>query len=209
MTMKNALQEQLLKAGLITQEQLEQSNRPQPRPKAQPETRPRPQGAKQRSPEQRPHGKPGEAASQRRPSVPQKSEVDLKAAYAAKVKAEQEAAQREAELAATRKANKQKLTALIEQNTLNTPEAEFPYQFQVGTTIKKVYVTEAQRQALIAGELAITFLDGRRCLIPATIVDEIRALDPKKIVIIPKSDSDTTAEDDPYAQFKVPDDLMW
>ncbi|MGF1643691.1 MAG: DUF2058 family protein [Thiotrichales bacterium] len=204
--MKNALQEQLLKAGLITQEQLEQASKPRPKdlPKA---GKPKPQTkAKGKLPPK--VAKPAPPPAPRPATRPTPAE-DLKAAYAAKAKAEQEEAQRKAELAARRKANKPKLAALIQAHTLNAPDADVPFQFQVGTNIKRIYVTAAQRQQLLAGDLVITFLDGKRCLIPSAITAQILELDPKKILITQKTAIDTLSADDPYAEYEVPDDLMW
>ncbi|MGF1547829.1 MAG: DUF2058 family protein [Thiotrichales bacterium] len=208
MTMKNALQEQLLKAGLITQEQLEQAAA-KPRPKDS--SRPAQQRSQAKSPPNpRKQAKPAPRPAAPRPVVaPPRPADDLKAAYAAKAKAEQEEAQRKAELAALRKANKPKLATLIQAHTLNAADADVPFQFQVGTNIKRIYVTEVQRTQLLAGDLVITFLEGKRCIIPSAICAQILELDPKKILITQKSDIEAARGDDPYAEYEVPDDLVW
>lgn len=187
--MRNALQEQLLKAGLATEEQLEkaQQARQRPRPKARkkPKSRPRP-----------------------KPAARQGTAPDLKAAWDARQKAEQEEAAEKARLKARRKANRKKIRKLIANNTLNIEEAEIGYQFIIGSNIKKVYVTGAQRQQLLAGELAITFLDGKRCVITRTVADEVLQLDPGKVMVI-QAREENKAEDEEYAGFEVPDDLTW
>lgn len=67
-------------------------------------------------------------------------------------------------------------------------DAEIRYNFVVGTNIKYLYVTEQQQEALGKGELAITFLGGRRCLIPHDIVDDLRKIDPNKLIITPATE---------------------
>ena len=97
---------------------------------------------------------------------------------------------------------------MIKSNTLNDENAELDYQFTAGKTIKKIYVTAEQKQGLTEGRLGITFLKGRRCLIPADIAVEIQQLDPEKIVVL-NTAGDKDKTDDPYADYEVPDDLLW
>jgi len=173
LTFKNALQEQLLKAGLANEKQLHKAHK------------------KNKS---RRTGKP-------------KQRDDLAAAYAARNKAERKEQQEKARLAALKKANQNKIIQLIKNNTLNDDKAGLGYQFTAGTNIKKIYVTETQRKALIEGKLAITFLKGRRCLIAKEIAEQIQLLDPKKMLIL--NTAEEKDQDDPYADKEVPDDLSW
>ncbi len=180
--MKNALQEQLLKAGLATEKQINKAN-----------------AAKKKSKKQAPR-KPKNQRNQ--------AKSDLAAAYAARKKAEAAEHAEKQRLAALKKANKATIDALIRDNTLNKDKAEIPYQFLVGTTIKKVYVTEAQKTQLLNGELGIVFRKGQRCIIPKAIVDKILELDPQKVVFINKPEDKPDTPDE-YAEFEVPDDLDW
>ncbi|MGV6859938.1 MAG: DUF2058 domain-containing protein [bacterium] len=180
--MKNALQEQLLKAGLATEKQINKAN-----------------AAKKKGKKQAP----------RKPKNQRKQEQsDLAAAYSARKKAEAAEHAEKQRLAALKKANKATIDALIRDNTLNKDKAELPYQFLVGTTIKKVYVTEEQKAKLLNGEIGIVFRKGQRCIIPKTIVDKILQLDPQKVVFI-NEPLETSAEEGDYAGFDVPDDLDW
>ena len=49
-------------------------------------------------------------------------------------------------------------------------------------------MTEKQQEDLAEGSLAITFLGGKRSLIPIDTAKEIAALNPNKIVIIASED---------------------
>lgn len=137
-----------------------------------------------------------------------KQRNNLAAAYHAREHAERKERQEKARLAALKKANQKKIQQLIKSNSQNDDNADIGYQFTVGTTIKKIYVTEEQRQALTDGSLAITFLKGRRCVIPTNIATEIQQLDPEKIVIMNKPDK-KESEKDIYADYEIPDDLTW
>lgn len=174
MTIKNALQEQLLKAGLANEKQLHSAHK------------------KNKS---RKTGKP-------------KQRQDLAAAYRARSQAERKEQQEQARLAALKKANQKKVQQLIKTNTLNIEDAEIGYQFTAGTTVKKIYVSEEQKEGLAEGRLGITFLKGRRCLIPAEVAVQIMDLDPEKIVVLNTAVEQKTTDSE-YDQYEVPDDLTW
>ena len=82
--------------------------------------------------------------------------------------------------------------------------------------VRRVYVTDEQRRKLAAGELALVGFRRRHHVVPAGVADEIQALRP--IVFVhraagaggdaPAGDA-VSAEDDPYRDFPVPDDLHW
>jgi len=184
---KNALQDQLLKAGLATEDQLKKATRKTRRP---------PKNITQ---------KPKKPA----PKKANKGSDDLKRAYEARKKMELNEKLNREKLAAQRKANRKKIRALITDNTLNKPDSEISYRFVVGKNIKNVYVTAEQQEQLLSAELAITFSDGKRCIIPRKIADEIIQLDPKKAVVIHSPHREVSDRDDEYASFEVPDDLQW
>ncbi|MGV6816258.1 MAG: DUF2058 family protein [Thiotrichales bacterium] len=178
--MKNILQEQLMKAGLVTEEQVKAANR-------KPEKRSK---------------KPAKQAPRKTVKAQQKKKDNLAAAYAARARQEKQEEAEKQNLARERKQNRARLRELVLKNKLNDPTAEVAYQFVVGSNVKKVYVTEKQREELISGQLAITFVDGKRCIIPGQIADEVRRLDPEKILIQNQPDASTDEQD-------IPDDLIW
>lgn len=192
--MANSLRDQLLKAGLVTEAQLEKAQQPPPKPKA---AAARPQ---QPRPEQRPAARSPTPQRQpeRKVARPQSESSDLAQFYAARAAAERaerlEAEQRQRELAARRKQTREQVAQLVNAHLQNVDDAEIRYNFVVGNNIKYLYVTEQQQHDLADGKLAITFQAGKRCLIPVAIAEQIRALDPEKIVII------NTPEDTPTAQ---------
>ena len=129
-------------------------------------------------------------------------------------------AQRDRELNAERDAVAKKkafaaqVRQLIEMN--RQPRAErgtaddIPYNFTDGSKIKKLYVSAAIQQQLSLGRLAIARLDDKYELVPAGIAEKISSRDASYIVAQASRSQDAAeAEDDPYAEYKIPDDLMW
>ena len=56
---------------------------------------------------------------------------------------------------------------------------------------------------------AVTNSEGEYAIIPASVADKIAQRDASSIVLHSALSAEEQDEDDPYADFKVPDDLMW
>ncbi len=143
----------------------------------------------------------------------QKIEVVDEAAVAARQAAVEKAA-RDRELnrrqkeELERKAIHAQVRQLIELNRLPRDDGEVGYNFQDGTAIRKIFVSEEVRDKLGRGLLAIARFDDGYEVIPSVVAEKIMQRDEACIV----SNASTRAEngeDDPYADYKVPDDLMW
>ena len=200
--MSNSLRDQLLKAGLVTQQQVDEARQPKPKPQPRQDAR---QTTSKSKPEQKQAPRDGQAAPQPQhaPRVPrpprpqnapkQQSKDDLEQFYKAREQAERveraEEERRQREIAARRKQMREQINTLIKDNLQNVDDAEIRYNFVVGDNIKYLYVTETQQQALADGTLAITFMEGKRCLIPLTIAQHIQERDPAKIMIINQPDA--------------------
>ncbi|MDA1074277.1 MAG: DUF2058 family protein [Proteobacteria bacterium] len=98
-----------------------------------------------------------------------------------------------------------------DQRDLKAKDAEHPYQFVHGKKVKRIYVTEAHRNALIKGSLAIINCDGTYHFLEREPMEQVRKRDPKWIVSWADPDAKAAEPDpeDPYAKFQVPDDLDW
>ena len=143
----------------------------------------------------------------------QKIEVVDEAALAARQAAAEKVA-RDRELnrrqkeAAGRRAIQAQVRQLIELNRVPQDDGELGYHFQDGKAIRKIFVTEALHDKLARGLLAIARLDDGYEVIPSAVAEKIMLRDASCIV----SNATTrleSGEDDPYADYKVPDDLMW
>jgi uncharacterized protein YaiL (DUF2058 family) len=143
----------------------------------------------------------------------QKIEVVDEAAVAARQAAAEKAA-RDRELNRRQKEEAEhravlaQVRQLVELNRVPRDDGEIGYNFQDGTAVRKIYVTATVHDKLARGLLAIARLDDRYEVIPAVVAEKIILRDASCIV-----SNETTrleaGEDDPYADYKVPDDLMW
>ncbi|MBB5210655.1 DUF2058 domain-containing protein [Microbulbifer hydrolyticus] len=131
-------------------------------------------------------------------------------ARAAKIARDRELnAQREA--AAQQKAIAAQIKQLIERN--KQPKGangrdDIAYHFTFEKKVKKIYVSNAVQEHLTAGRLLIVGEGEHFELVPRVIADKIAERNPAMVVQPPES-SAQVEEDDPYAGYEIPDDLMW
>lgn len=109
---------------------------------------------------------------------------------------------------AARKALAAQINQMIESNRIENRDGEIVYNFSDGKMIRRLHVNAAIHKQLCNGEFAIAKLAGRYELVASDIGTKIAERDPKRVILITNSEA-TAAEDDPYADYKVPDDLMW
>ena len=114
--------------------------------------------------------------------------------------------QRKAE--AEQKAIRAQVRQLVELNRQPREDGDISYSFTDGALIKHILVTGAQLKQLSNGRLCIIRLDEQYELIPTLVADKIRQRD-ESVQILGNQSTETPDEDDPYADFQVPDDLMW
>ena len=99
---------------------------------------------------------------------------------------------------------------MVEKNRLEKSGTGVAYRFSDTGTINRVFVSEEAAGQLSSGQLAIVRLGAQYEVVPRDIGDKISALDAKILVVINSSSGkDEKDPDDPYAEFEVPDDLMW
>lgn len=168
----SSIRDQLLKAGLVTEEQVKQA---ESKPKAN--TKKKPLKSKQANTK----------ARNNKPQAKKRELTDLERFYQERdvtdkaEKAEQEKQRKEA--ARIRKEKRAKIGALIKSNLVNDEAAEHRYNFVVGSSVKYLFVTEAQQEELARGELAIVFLGEKRCLIPTEVGKQIKDIEPSRLVV--------------------------
>ena len=184
MAKANPLQEQLLKAGLVKKSKVAEVAREQHKAK---------------------HAKAA--------SGPSEIQREAERARAEKVErdraleAERKAQARAAELRA------QARQIINDRKVPRTGESE--YRFVVDGAIRTLLVNDDLRRKLSSGALVIARIDDRFELLPRPAADKVRERDAGMIVLdhgqaAGSEPEVSTSEDDAYyAQFKVPDDLMW
>ncbi|NMP30911.1 DUF2058 domain-containing protein [Thalassotalea sp. M1531] len=181
-----SLQDQLLKAGLTTKQKARQANT-----------------------DKRKKNKQKRSGAQVESSIQEQVKQDI-----AKQKAEKLAkdaalnAERQLELAA--KELHQRILQILTHHQVKGIEGETEYNYTFGSKIKKLFVNEQTQKALVNGRLSICGLDDVTYVVTAETAEKVATLD-ENVVLLQndKSATDEVDEDDPYAAYQIPDDLMW
>ena len=121
-------------------------------------------------------------------------------------KAREANAQRDA--AANQKAIVAQIAQLLNNNRQPKGNGDIAYNFTHGSKIERIYVSAAVRDHLTAGRLVIVVLNGVVELVPRVIADKTAERDANLVVRV-KKQATQVEEDDPYAAYQIPDDLMW
>lgn len=181
--MGDSLQEQLLKAGLVSKDQVNKANK-----------------AKQQQQRQQPKAK---KKAKKPPLSPEQLQArEEKAARDRELNERRDEARRQREVAA-------QVKQLVDANRHppSDPENDVPFYFENKGKIKTIHVGVKTRDMIVGGRLVIVNANGRFELVPPDVAEKIRARNPSLVIDLPKEEK--PAQDDPYAAFEVPDDLMW
>ena len=141
-------------------------------------------------------------------------QVTDETAIAAK-QAREEKAQKDRELNAQRKAEAEKkaivaqIKQLIQSNRVDRKDCEVAYNFTDGMAVKKINVNDEIQRLLGIGRLAIVKVDDRYDVVPFPVAEKIASRDDSFVVVLNEKTAEAVDEDDPYAEFQIPDDLMW
>lgn len=130
-------------------------------------------------------------------------------------KAEQINKDRQLNLEKNRQAEKQALAAqikqLIQMNAV-ARDGDRKFSFADANVIKHIYVSQTQIDQLSRGTLAIVRqLEGEKpnyVLVPKGVAEKIEQRD-AQVVVSKAQQKPGGEEDDPYADFQIPDDLTW
>lgn len=106
------------------------------------------------------------------------------------------------------KARAAQIKQLIETSRLPKLTTEDYYNFVDEKKVKRLSVNAMMRDKLSRGSLAIVRHGGGYEVIPRDAALKIQERDPRRVVLL-NTQVDEPDADDPYAAYKVPDDLMW
>lgn len=180
--MGNPFQDQLLKAGLVTKQQVKKA--------------------------QKDSSKKKKAQRSKKEQVVDENKV--KAQQAKKEKAEHDRAlNKRKEEQAKQKAISAEIDQLITANCIKrNDECEIVYNFEHRKKVNRIYINDEMKKKIIAGTLGIARIEGRYELIPKDIAEKIQQRNEKRVVLF-ENEEQVSDENDPYAEFQVPDDLVW
>ncbi len=181
-----SLQEQLLKAGLTTKQKAQQANTD-----------------KRRKNKQKRSGVKVETSLQEQVKqevqLSQKEKQAKDAALNAKKKQELE-----------QKEQKLRILQILQHHHLKNIQGETEYNYTFDNKIKKLHLDPQTHKALVNGRLAICGLDEITYVVTSETAVKIAELNAD--VVLLKNDKTAEVqidEDDPYADYQIPDDLMW
>lgn len=177
---KNALQAQLLKAGLVDNKKAKKLS-------------------KQAVHEQR---------------TGQSNEVELKAKIeqdAQKKLAKDQALNLEQKRVLDEKTLHASVVQMINHHKIRDTDGELSYQFIDATKIKKIYINQQVYNALVSGSLVIAKNGEAYVILPKALAERINEKLEGYIIVnnATNNTNDVTDEEDPYAAYVIPDDLMW
>ncbi|MEH8017869.1 DUF2058 domain-containing protein [Rheinheimera muenzenbergensis] len=113
--------------------------------------------------------------------------------------------QKQAEL--QKKAIAAQVRQLINNNTIKA-QGDVAYNFTDGKLVKRIYVNNKLHDELSRGLLAIAKQDEQYALVPAAVAEKIQQRQSDSIIVLNVKQQQVN-EDDPYADYQIPDDLMW
>lgn len=176
-----SLQEQLLRAGLVDQKKVKRVNQVKTQQKK----------AERRTGTQ--------SVDETRQAVLEAQEKQRELVRELNAKRDEEA---------RRKAIHAQIVQMVQQSRQSKGGGDIAYNFTYGTKIERIHVSAAVRSLLAAGQLVIIRLGEATELVPKVVADKIAERDPSIVVRVKKPET-RLDEDDPYADYKIPDDLMW
>jgi len=179
--MGNSFQDQFLKAGLTTEKKVKKAKK-----------------AKHKQSKQKKKG----------------DTQELDEAKLLAQKAEAEKRQRDRELnrqkedTAKQKAIIAQIKQLIEMNKADLSEGDVTYNFEDNNLIKHIYVTDKLHDQISQGSFAIVKFEEKYNAVPTIVANKIKDRDVSYIIVL--NDTESTEEiDEQYADYTIPDDLMW
>ncbi|MEJ1379129.1 MAG: DUF2058 domain-containing protein [Candidatus Sedimenticola sp. (ex Thyasira tokunagai)] len=109
---------------------------------------------------------------------------------------------------AEKKAVAAQIKQLVEMNRQSTEGGEEPYNFSDENKLKRLYLPVHMHQQVTNGRFAIVRANDGYGVVPAAVAEKIILRD-SSVVLVLNSEQQGDEVDDEYADFKVPDDLMW
>jgi len=181
-----SLQEQLLKAGLTTKHKARQANT-----------------------DQRKKNKQKRSGVKVEESVQEQVKKQIAASKKEKLAKDQllnDAKKKELE----QKELTLRIRQILQHHQVKNILGENEYNYTYGSKVKKLHLNDISQKALINGRLALCGLDDITYVVTRETAVKLAELDESVILLKnDKVEDENINEDDPYADYQIPDDLMW
>ena len=201
--MRGSLQDQLLKSGIATEDQLKKA-------KSRPTSGKHGSGHSSKKGPQT--GKKNKSNANSYKDSAQNKTVASKSIQDDKTNNSETGSSAPASLG---KALRTEIKQLLKTNKLNDKTGEIPYNYVIAGQVKRFYINEKQQTELKAGKMVIVNWNTISYLISTEAEQELRKLHPTIEVasVASTEESAKSSEEkdanDPYADYEIPDDLSW
>ncbi len=180
--MGNSFQDQFLKLGLVDKKQVNKSKK--------------------------------QKHQKKKVQIPKKQVVvDENVLLAQEVQAKKKARARELNRLREEKLKKREETAavrqLVEKHRLEKDDKGSAYRFNALGKIQRIFVDKEIAAQLSSGYLAVVGLGNSYEVVPRAVGEKIRAIKGDFVLINSPADKKEVDSDDPYADYEIPDDLVW
>jgi len=104
-----------------------------------------------------------------------------------------------------------RILQILQHHKFTKIAGETEYNYTFNNKVKKLSVDPVTHRALVNGRLAICGLDNITYVVTSETAEKIATLE-SNIILVQNDKVETdnnVIEDDPYAEFQIPDDLMW
>ncbi|MDP2560588.1 DUF2058 domain-containing protein [Psychrobium sp. 1_MG-2023] len=108
-----------------------------------------------------------------------------------------------------RKSELGKVKQMIEQLHIKEFAGDNEYNYVLDNKVKTILLDDINHNALVKGRISICTLNDAVYLMPSQAAEKIAAVDESYVLLMNDNQPTEVDEDDPYADFQIPDDLMW
>jgi len=98
---------------------------------------------------------------------------------------------------------------MLEQLKIADFEGELAFNYVQDSKVKTLYVNDINQNALTKGRIGICQFEGQIYLVAAQAAEKVQAVDSQYVLLLNDNQPVAIDEEDPYADFQIPDDLMW
>jgi len=154
------------------------------------------------------HKKKKQQSGKKQVVVDENAVLAMKAQEKKKARARQLNQQREEKL--QKREDAARIKQLVETHRLEKDQKGKPYRFNALGKIQRIFVAGEMADQLSNGNLGIVGLADKYEVVPRSVAEKIKAINAKVFVNLNSKVAGTGSDpDDPYAEYQVPDDLVW
>ena len=103
------------------------------------------------------------------------------------------------------------INQIVDQAKIKDYDGDTAFNFQFNNKVKTLYLNKENYDALVAGSIGLCQIDNAIFILPNSTVNKINKINPIYVVLHQENlnTMPERAPDDPYADYDIPDDLMW